>query len=429
MTRLHPWMAVVFLLPGLHAQPQSRPTDMTEYTERARQAVRDWLAREAAIVLIGEPVFPPDHVHFHRQPFQVAAGESAVAGKVVNARWEPIPEARVSIASRSGTGKQAAPVVSDSNGSFHVRGLTPGVHRLDIQARGFQPLAEDDELASGFHRVIVRMNQKEELIRWPVTDLVSPGRKLTAKWLAALYRGEEWEFYEMQFDGLKPEVVDGHVITPDFPADMQPTTASERSGVLQKLAPFFEAWLDVSRGPERFRPFLAENVICFVTNSGTPVFSFNDDRRCASAVLEMFAFEAWFELEGNPRYPVPGSFFDDQPASSWEERILLSARAQALIRNEWLADGMFDASHKAALRPYLGVLLGEGNVLWEWKMPIPAGQELEELDERERAFWRRVSSIPPTSYLMCHESRCHWFFVFVPHGSELQLQLVFGGTG
>ena len=136
-------------------------------------------------------------------------------------------------------------------------------------------------------------------------------------------------------------------------------TMSERRQITSELAAFWDAWLDVARGPERLAPLLADEVACVVYNSGERDSSLMDAGSCSSILLRMLeglAFEAWCDIESGC------------DSVDTEEEL-------ALIRNEWREAGLFDPQHLALVRPYLGRHLKEGLI---WKVPASVLKAVDE---------------------------------------------------
>jgi hypothetical protein len=428
-THVRIFLAFAFLF-GTPALPQAQQQGNVSDLELAREAVLAHLRSEGQSTdgLRIEIVGQLDHARLHKKPVSVAPGEAVVVGRLVNEAWQPIARAEVSITARGFAGLT---VKTDATGGFQATGLNPGPHHIEVRVPDGPSAGGDIELVEGLHRVITR-DAGSRL----VGTLLMPGPTLTVRALAVRYNGTRAErLMQVELQNGRATVINrdkgGTKMGPLIVGD-------ERANLQERLRPFFETWLDVARGPDRFKALLAEDIACGVFNNGQNMMPTVDPRRCATFMLEMFAFGAWFEAEGMriPQdEPVPGSIFHDQytggKLTGLEELAARSEGGWARIRAGWRLDGFFDNSHQMAVRPFLRVLLGEGgavrqttmNKLWE-----ELGNGVPSSDPFSVSA-TRVKSRAANGYWIQHPSGCDCFFFLVPKGRELQLQLVFMGSG
>ncbi len=217
-------------------------------------------------------------------------------------------------------------------------------------------------------------------------------------------------------------------------------TVSEREQVTHELAKFWDAWVDISRGPERLAPFLADEIACVFFDSGTPVKVSMDGRSCASGVLDILAFQAWDLVEGNSNQTHVG--IDTGHA---DELIRSAAERHALIRSKFRDAGMFDARHQTLVRPYLGVLLREGTILKfsaaalkmieiDWRHrgemeALPACKNPETVEQKTACLKTLVDVLPAGAHYVVFVHQAGMVLFFGRQGPSLRLVGIFGAGG
>jgi Carboxypeptidase regulatory-like domain len=154
-----------------------------------------------------------------------------------------------------------------------------------------------------------------------------------------------------------------------------PLEEQEWREVSEALDKFYAMAVDVTRGPERFNPYLPEDMRVAL---GSPALKrrlllppesverdlSNDDlRRYAALMLDMASLNQWMEFEGIDRT----ADLPKQVSPMSNPRGFIRALAPVLeARRRMLKDlGAFEARHLESTRPFLRRMLGEGLVARE----------------------------------------------------------------
>jgi carboxypeptidase family protein len=341
------------------AKPQTGSTDV-DGVQLARQAIRDLLARnhspveQLQISLIGKPTLPPEHRRLHRSSIRVEDGASAIVGRIFDENWKPMAGVKVLALPNDMAAKQPPTALSDTLGVFQITDLPPGSQKVRVEASGLGPFETKLQLASGVHHVLASLSGSGRLY----TLLDSRGSLPTLLQLATSRGDRILQFHNVQTEANRvKEIHSIHSIPPEVQNEAPHLSDSEATATAHELTSFFEAWVDVTRGSERFKSFFATKVDCRLYISGTQFLKSVDPQLCVSMLLEEVAYRAWIELEGGFVY---SPLFNSTPGLTDAERIQNTRAFLEVAKGVFRDAGMLDAQHLRAVSPYLRRKLDRG---------------------------------------------------------------------
>ena len=162
----------------------------------------------------------------------------------------------------------------------------------------------------------------------------------------------------------------------DFGLSDTPFSLTEYHRVSSELAPAYEAALDITRGPERFYPYLPSNIRShfrypgekfwlLISDSVAEQLSDAELHEFASLMLDLVAHYIWMDFEG---YDDPERLFEgleDVPETTEGVRKTMRVMRDALsrIRSVLNALGVLQPDHMNAVKPYLCRAFGQGMLL------------------------------------------------------------------
>ncbi|MCI0724963.1 MAG: hypothetical protein L0338_39265, partial [Acidobacteria bacterium] len=133
-----------------------------------------------------------------------------------------------------------------------------------------------------------------------------------------------------------------------------PFTLVEFPKIAPELSAFYKTGLDITRGPERFEPFLANDLHVyapmedFTGRKMTPV----EVRRHAVVALDQMFHQVWMEFELRHFNP-DGETMDVADLTRFESRMALVEKRLRAKKRELNALGARSPAHIAACLPYL----------------------------------------------------------------------------
>lgn len=368
------------------------------------------------------PPPPPELVAQQRIPLLI--------GTVTDPTGQPI--ARAAVNRRDLTRDRVGGTLTGPSGRYEIRGsiqgsLTAwqlygtGPHRIEVHARGFR------SWVSPVVVLVAGETQQLDIVLQPDSVPVAPLPAENIRTLAVTSATQAFQLSRKVIDDVRVELVGNPVLLPDhrsLHARTTPTTTSRtppdaivpavvRAGdvfresvlivfrgeqgvtefsyngspgflpleeqewqeVSAALDMFYATAVDVSRGPERFDPYLPEDMRIML---GSPApgrrlllppesverdLSNDDLRRYAAVMLDMASLNQWMEFEGIDRT----ADLPKQVSPSANPREFIKALAPVLeARRRMLKDlGAFEARHLESSRPFLRRMLGEGLVARE----------------------------------------------------------------
>ena len=368
------------------------------------------------------PPPPPELVAQQRIPLLI--------GTVTDPTGQPI--ARAAVNRRDLTRDLVGGTLTGPSGRYEIRGsiqgsLTArqlygtGPHRIEVHARGFR------SWVSPVVVLVAGETQQLDIVLQPDSVPVAPLPAESIRTLAVASATQAFQLSRKVTDDVRVELVGNPVLLPDhrsLHARTNPTTTSRtppdaivpavvRAGdvfresvlivfrgeqgvtefsyngspgflpleeqewreVSAALDMFYATAVDVSRGPERFDPYLPEDMR-IVLGSPAPGrrlllppesverdLSNDDLRRYAALMLDMASLNQWMEFEGIDRT----ADLPKQVSPTANPREFIKALAPVLdARRRMLKDlGAFEARHLESSRPFLRRMLGEGLVARE----------------------------------------------------------------
>jgi hypothetical protein len=205
--------------------------------------------------------------------------------------------------------------------------------------------------------------------------------------LIATYRcGEPYRLFKVWFEGETPGV---EYFTPSLGQNETGFEAGEWPLIAAELAAFYDDAVEITRGPERFYPYLPEDMHAY----GVPMWSagswlgipsaaaedLSDDelRLLVALLLDDSVHQVWMWVEQvAPRREWLEGLSVDRPAEFTAGLSESVAEKKKVLREL----GVFNPEHFAATRPYVRRLAGEGLSSKEssaWKiMGLPDSAEL-----------------------------------------------------
>lgn len=368
------------------------------------------------------PPPPPELIAQQRIPLLI--------GTVTDPAGQPI--ARAAVNYRDLTRDLVGGTMTDPSGRYEIRGSIQGAitarrlyrtgpHRIEVRAPGFR---------SWLSPVVVLVageTQQLDITLQPDSAPFAPLPAESIRTLAVASATQAFQLSRKRTDDVRVELVGNPVLLPDhrsLHARRSPTSSSRtppdaivpavvRAGgvfresvlvvfrgeqgatefsyngspgflpleeqewreVSAALDKFYETAVDVTRGPERFNPYLPKDMR-MVLGSPAPGrrlllppqsiqrdLSNDDLRRYAALMLDMASLNQWMEFEGIDRTAdLPKHV---SPASNPHEFIRALAPVLGARRRMLKELGAFEARHLEASTPFLRRMLGEGLVARE----------------------------------------------------------------
>lgn len=341
----------------LQAGTQPTPPQSTDYATRARRAVEDELRKSGQppdafrIEILGDPGPLLDHARFHRQVAEPPAGRARLSGRVVTAMWESAPGISVSLVPAGANTAEGVAAVTSGVGEFQFPDVAPGDYQMQFE--GSPDSRKRVTLDEGRKRVVAPLGG---------SDLYSPfardeSSESPIRVFAAIYRGTQLEkLNDVEFRGsranvstmLDPKEPDTEFGVASFLTDAEWKQASADGAAV------IDALFDVTRGPERLRPFLSSRVVCRIYYSGERRIPSIDQQRCAMYLLDSFALSLWFQVESFDGYrgQTGLDWYDEPRGASEEVMVAVAARRHEVLREELRNAGMFEREHLARIQQY-----------------------------------------------------------------------------
>ncbi|MFQ5777690.1 MAG: carboxypeptidase-like regulatory domain-containing protein [Terriglobia bacterium] len=376
------------LLCPLAAQPQSPKAEgeAAGYAERAREAVLEELRRlqlpvqQFRIEVVGAPVLLPDHTHLHRPPPTKPSNTATLAGRVVDITGAPIPTVRLTL--RSAPDQPGKAVSVDEDGWFKVHQLRPGRYWLRAKESGFRTTDYILNLKGNERRrVRLTLQVGASAPYIPVTTatpeplpLSLPELPKAIALVAAYRRGTLYRSFQVYFQPETPVVFSLNVQnTPTIANSQLPLEEKEWHQVATELAPFYTTLLDITRGPERFDPYLPDTmraygcptawgIICVDSQAYATIgLSEEELRRLTSQWLDFVAHSIWYRFEGlkrpegprgDPGFPLDADYL--RKLAGW------ASQNVEQMKDTLKSHGILGAAHLAISSVYLRRLVGEG---------------------------------------------------------------------
>ncbi len=158
--------------------------------------------------------------------------------------------------------------------------------------------------------------------------------------------------------------------------DNAPLSQAEWMQITKELVPLYDDALDITRGPERFYPYLPDDIRkyfrlggeegwwLFLPTEVVDQLSHSELRQLAALTLDTGAHLAWLHLEGYSVDPwfkdLPGGQLDNPQAV----KTMMLQMSDVLKRMDTRLNerGALRPEHVALVRPYLRLALGEGGL-------------------------------------------------------------------
>jgi hypothetical protein len=366
--------------------------------------------------VIAEPIVRPKHAHLHRPPPVEPFGTGKIKGSIVDPTGAPMPEARLVLLANGETrGRVVRP---NSQGEFELDELSPGLYELHA---GFP----------GFKTAVQKLNVKPNQVR-PITIALEVGRSSDVLVLGdsldsatgaekldlsqvivevGVY--QEQEVYRVFHVWLGKEGAHLIDLLPNYQEDLLPPLPlreQERLQVADELSFFYEASIDVMRGPERFYPFLPDDMHKYRARKyspGTdPAFwqmipaviakQLSDDeiRLSVALLLDFLVQRMWlgFEELRVPRLDEIPDTSGLKTAQDFRKWLRELESFVAEIKENLRESGMATPDHLATCSTYMRRLLGDGLVVKESN----ATHRVEGLPDTGELYLVRVG---PETYL------------------------------
>jgi hypothetical protein len=344
-------LAATLLIPcvALAQQPQ-----LTDYAGRAREAIQADVknlplpVEEIRTEVLGEPNLLANHALLHRHVSQPPPGRASLSGKAIETdkTWEPASRARLILNSSIHPGAPLSTVTSNT-GEFEFSDIPPGNYELRFDG-GSRP--QTLTLRAERRRVLFFRDGGSQ------TFFASEGAGPVV--LATTFHGDELVmFHRVQVMPSHVNVDTTNLMDADAYDELGKTslpTEAELKKLRTEVAPLFAALFDVSRGPERMKPFLSRQIVCRIFNSGDRVIPEIDDERCALNILDTMALREWFLLEGTDEYsrPIRYDWYNERQGVSDEQLYDVAVRAHETLRSELRAEGIFEPDHASLVQRY-----------------------------------------------------------------------------
>lgn len=362
-------------------------TDSQEevYARRALDAVakdlRDnGLAPESfQLELIGRPVLYPAHAHLHSPQGSPLSEPARFSGKVLDPTGAGIPSVTLTLLDPANS--VLAQAVTGRGGSFEITPANPGTYWLRVETPGFKSmeiLLQTFAPAPNPLRVVLEVGPSSHTVRASAHLLAGTHDHGLPEAIVAVavYGPASYveRTYSVTFRLNEPDAQ--HLYAP--PELRLTFPPAELRRVNEELAAFLEVGLDISRGPERFYPFLpqdmhsyggwgSDNVAWMLPREVAAQLSDDELRRLVSLALDLGAHVAWFSLEGDLPDDWLEDFSEDTSDPDWPRKAAASfSKATARIKERLQKQGALNPEHTKAVAPYLRKLLGEGLVAKRW---------------------------------------------------------------
>jgi hypothetical protein len=271
---------------------------------------------------------------------------------MLTAVWEAAGGIRLSLIP-SGNPAGAVSVVTSADGEFQFPDVVPGNYQMQFE--GSPEFNRNVTLEEGRRRVLVPLGGSEMYSLFSGEDL--PERVPA---FAAVYQGAELKMLysiEIRRSSVSVSAMDPTEST-EFGLPSLLTDA-EWKQVRSQATALIDVLLDVTRGPERFAPFLSSRVVCRIYYSGERRIPSIDDRRCAMYFLDSLALSLWLQAERTGGFRgLPGLDWYDEPTGAPDEvRVALTLRRHEVLREEFRRAGMFEPEHLARMQQYFRAVL------------------------------------------------------------------------
>jgi len=193
--------------------------------------------------------------------------------------------------------------------------------------------------------------EDQRTLNIPVAPLVS----------VAVVRGEQIE--EMYLARLVAGAPELENFAPD-PSTLLPFTVADWQKIAPEFAPFYQTALDISRGSERFDPFLPADTPARAMfeaaarrKIGPP-----EMRRLMMLGLDVLFHRVWLEFEQRSR-PPDEPLQDAPPARRFEAGVAYAEKELREMRQQLRALGALSPKHVTQCLPYVRRYAGEALVL------------------------------------------------------------------
>jgi hypothetical protein len=329
-------------------------------------------AGEYVIAVVDGPV--PIPWHFRSPQDLPASAGSSMAGRLTGPRFEPLPMATLILEAEHG--ESLTITFTDPDGSFEFRGMSPGNYRLRAESPGLQTADYQIEVESG-ERLHVRLSLAEGHSAEPRTifadkwsfDFAESTEAVVL--LAALRQGNVERLYRVLVGHGEPKVQEFNPSEKSLPFSID-----EWRSTRQELAPFYDALVDIRRGPPRLYPYLPADMHAFGGQEvwglrwgflPAPIASDLSDHELRSYVaswLDFMVHVVWFNSSHNGGMILESNLLDD--FSEIEDRHALKAvinemnRVTAALQRDIEQAGHFERGHSADVREYMNSMLGDG---------------------------------------------------------------------
>lgn len=346
------WFILVIILAtnSCYAQASDR-----ELAEAALRAVRDRFEQrrvdaETLRIEVRNIVRIPRHEHLHRKDILPLPERTVtVIGQVVEGTGGTLHNVRVLLFREGEWEKPVGELVTD--GPFRFERITRGKYRLRAQCEGCTVSEADLDLTF----------EGRDRLRLPVYS--GPASPARTHYFQQAYISEEvvpgelpvWVEVEISSGDrhlescrvmLKSTEYWPYCAKAEVQGLLHAVTRFEARNVRRKLADFFDIATDLSRGPERFYPYLQHLKIPDCLDA--------EVRDVMAFTLDSFALDSALVLEGLPVLRAYGDL-DDCPVAIRKAAEMRRAKLESLRRV-----GALSRRHRAATRSYIKRMLGEG---------------------------------------------------------------------